>query len=76
MMPEGRDSRIAHFHVFAHRIVFGDIGLNFVAHAFIQRALSGNGRLAGSFGTSPSFLNRATPAGTHATHFSSALALG
>jgi hypothetical protein len=75
MMTEGRDSRIAHFQVFAYGIVSGDIRLDFVAHAFVDRALSGNGRLAGSFGTSPRFLNRPASAGPHAPHFSRAFPL-
>jgi hypothetical protein len=74
-MAKGRDGRIAHLKIFAHGIVFGDICLDFVAHSFVNRALSGNRRLAGSFRTPPGFFNFAPPPGTHAAHFSSTLAL-
>src|SRR2546425_12085594 len=55
MMTQSRDCSLANFQVLTDRAVFGDVRLGFVAHAFIDRALSRNRGLARGFGPAPSF---------------------
>src|SRR5260370_39646574 len=60
MMTERLDCSLAHFQILADGVVFRDVGFCFVAHAFINSALSGDRCLPRRFGTTTCFLEVAT----------------
>src|SRR5207302_6766487 len=51
VMTERFNRSLANFEIFADGIVLCDVLLNFAAHAFIDRSLASNRRLATLFGT-------------------------
>src|SRR6185295_18997360 len=54
VMTERFNRSLAHFEIFADGIVLGDVLLNFIAHAFVDRALASNRRLATLLGAATS----------------------
>jgi hypothetical protein len=68
MMSQSRDCGLANFQVLTDGAVFGDVRLGFVAHPFVDRALSRNCRLARCFGTTASFFQSPTMSGIELAH--------
>src|SRR5439155_1680170 len=68
MMSQSRDRSLANLEVFPHRAVFGDVGPGFVAHAFIDCALTSDGCLPRSFRATTSFFQRPTMSGLELAH--------
>src|SRR2546423_4347447 len=68
-MAQGGDCRSANFEIFTDRAVLRDVGSRFVAHAFINRALSSDCGLPRSFGPTTSFFQRPAMARIELPHF-------
>src|SRR5258708_31458322 len=75
MMTKSSDRGLAHFQVFTHGVVFGNIGLGFVAHSLVDGALSGNCGLPRCFRASPCLLNLPPVLGSKPAHLCGALTL-
>src|SRR5258706_12255455 len=75
MMAEGSDCRVADFQVLTQTIVFGDISFGFVAHPFVNGALSGNRCLPRGLSASTGFFHLSPVLGSKPAHFRGSLAL-
>ena len=71
MMSQSRDCGLANFQVLTDGAVFGDVRFGFVAHPFVDCALSRNCRLARCFGTTASFFQGPTMSGIELAHLRS-----
>src|SRR6266851_9135297 len=75
MIAQRSDRGIANFQIFADRAVPGDVGLDFVAHSFVQRSLPSDRCKSRSLSATTGFLNFAAVLRPKLSHLGRALAL-
>jgi len=76
VIAERVDCDATDFGIFTSNIVFGDEGLNLIAHGLVERYLAGDRGTTRSFRTTTSFEYRPTIARRNTTQFSRTLAPG
>jgi hypothetical protein len=75
VVTEGGDRCVAYFQVLTNCIVSGDVCLNFVAQALVERALPGNRCLARSFSATTRLFERPPAARLKTAHLRRELSL-
>jgi hypothetical protein len=68
MMTQRLDRGTAYFRIFTDGAVLGDVCLDLIAHAFVDRALAGNRCLASSFSATARLFQSATITAAIAAH--------